>query len=706
MSKEGSIDPVHHDAPSDVPQRSQEPESRGLKRTHISTAATPTIAEEEVQPCLDARSSVTGSSQEKPTTTPDVARNVLKNLGSSGLAFATSLLPIYFLIFAALAFRNNNAVLETGSQAERLLAAAKYVRSSGQVISMRLRLTDVQGPSVFPIMFATIMGQLMTVIASFMLERGITIGRLEYLLGSRSLGSAFLSLIKLRIFNTLVPLILTAWCLSPLGGQASLRAVFSQVAYTKSLMDLHYLDNNNTTPINVYASAIDSYAAAINSVFVTALGSSNASKYGPQDMYGNLHLPILESLTSEPTTDGWYDLRNETEALVHPALFGIPFIGVPYYANSSINLSTSYIFCNCSVAVESFDPYADLGYMWNISAIAVGSGLDATTMTYGRLNATGPRLRDLSVFHQRNDTTSRMIGLQSRNFGSLPALGTEALCSLSTTYIEVHARCFGGPQNCTAQSVRKAPQQPWPATATALDCIWDPYCDSGALLTESFFRQFMNAVPQSSNGDYTALEQFFLTPGVPFLFPNSTVSVGGIGDELFSQRLTQLLNTYLLACAAPYAISANFSHSTQDEGYSAGHSIANSLPSYGIQTTEGRVQRSHVVFRCHITWTIILIAISSLLIAAGISTAILDSRRKGPQVLDDFTSSLRYNPYSSVEQKNSIEDGIDIARRSRHVRVQLGDVRPHDEVGLVAVATMGDDEGQTVERLRQRRLYS
>ena len=74
--------------------------------------------------------------------------------------------------------------------------------------------------------------------------------------------------------------------------------------------------------------------------------------------------------------------------------------------------------------------------------------------------------------------------------------------------------------------------------------------------------------------------------------------------------------------------------------------------------------------------------------------------------MDDFTSSLRYNPYSSVEQKNSIEDGIDIARRSRHVRVQLGDVRPHDEVGLVAVATMGDDEGQTVERLRQRRLYS
>jgi hypothetical protein len=218
----------------------------------------------------------------------------------------------------------------------------------------------------------------------------------------------------------------------------------------------------------------------------------------------------------------------------------------------------------------------------------------------------------------------------------------------------------------------------------------------------------MNAVPQSSHGDYTALEQFFLTPGAPFIFPDSTLPIGDIGEKLFSQRLTQLLNTYLLTSSAPYAISGNFSHSAQGDAYSAGHSIANSAPPYGIQSVQGRVERSQTVLRCHVPWTIILIAISSFLIAAGVSTAILDSFRKGPQVLDDFTSSLRYSPYASIEQKNSIEDGIDIARRSRHVRVQLGDVRPLEKVGLVAVATKADDFAveQAVGRLRRRRVYA
>jgi len=176
----------------------------------------------------------------------------------------------------------------------------------------------------------------------------------------------------------------------------------------------------------------------------------------------------------------------------------------------------------------------------------------------------------------------------------------------------------------------------------------------------------MNAVPQSSHADCTALEQFFLTPDAPFIFPDSKLPIGNIGEKLFSQRLTQLLNTYLITSSAHYAVSGNFTHSVQDETYSAGHSIANASPLYGIRSTQGRAESSQIVLRCHVAWKMLLIAIFSLLIAAGLGTAILDSFRMGPQVLDDFTSSLGHSPYASIEQKNSIEDGIDIARRSRH----------------------------------------
>jgi len=97
---------------------------------HITAATTTvTIAEEEVQPCLEASPDVTRSSEKEGSTKPEKARNIASNLKSSSLAFAAGLLPIYFLLFAAMAFKNNNAVLKPGSQAEWLLAAAKYVRS-------------------------------------------------------------------------------------------------------------------------------------------------------------------------------------------------------------------------------------------------------------------------------------------------------------------------------------------------------------------------------------------------------------------------------------------------------------------------------------------------------------------------------------------------------------------------------------------------
>jgi hypothetical protein len=565
-------------------------------------------------------------------------------------------------------------------------------------------------------MFAAIMGQFMTVIAAWKLEQSITIGLLEYLLASRSLGSAFLSLMKLRIFNTWVPLVLGVWCLSPLGGQASLRAVTSMSG--TSPMQFIYLDNNNTNPVNYQESNKDRdlYGAAINAVFVAAL--AGAFKNESRDMYGNLHLPMLEAIPFESDINGWYDLRRRL-VTPHPALLGMPFSGVPSGGNSSFSVSTSYVFCNCTaadqlLATEAYDA-------WKITVLPEsGLGANTTTVTYGVLNSTsGPRLQDSSVGRRWNDTLPRTIELRSfaSNYPSVVSVTdapvpdahvTDARCTLSTTYIELQIQCDGGPLNCTATAVRKDPRSHLLPTATTLDCIWNSQCDesdgrSAAKFADAFFRNFMNSVPGST------LVQYILTPRFPFSGGNSSSSnpITDIGPELLSQRLTQLLNTYLLASSVPYAISGGFDYTGQEGDYPVSHSISITWPTYGIVSTQGRVQRPQLLLRCHVLWTIVLIAISSLLIAAGLSTAILDSRRKGPQVLDDFTSSLRYNPYSSIEQKNSIEDGIDIARRSRHVRVQLGDVRPHDEVGLVAVATMGDDEGQqTVERLRRRRLYA
>jgi hypothetical protein len=113
-----------------ISSRSHETGSTEPEPAHITTTTTTTvtIAEEQTQPCLEASPDITRSSEKEGSTKPEKARNIASNWKSSSLAFAAGLLPIYFLLFAAMSFKNNNAVLKPGSQAEWLLAAAKYVR--------------------------------------------------------------------------------------------------------------------------------------------------------------------------------------------------------------------------------------------------------------------------------------------------------------------------------------------------------------------------------------------------------------------------------------------------------------------------------------------------------------------------------------------------------------------------------------------------
>ena len=83
--------------------------------------------------------------------------------------------------------------------------------------------TDFQLATIFPILFAAIMGRLMYQIARWKLEKGATMGTLEQLMGSRTIGSTVLTQIQLRTFNVLAVLLVLVWAFSPLGGQSLLR---------------------------------------------------------------------------------------------------------------------------------------------------------------------------------------------------------------------------------------------------------------------------------------------------------------------------------------------------------------------------------------------------------------------------------------------------------------------------------------------------
>ncbi|GIZ44933.1 hypothetical protein CKM354_000811700 [Cercospora kikuchii] len=630
------------------------------------------------------------SSLQPKTTTCNIqpAHRWTDNLESAILSFAVALLAVYFLVFAGLAVKNDGIEIEEGSQTEWLLQAAGY------------------GPSVFPILFAAVFGQLMTAIASWKLEKSITIGLLEQILASRSLGSAFFSLLSLRIFSLWTPVILLIWGLSPLGGQSALRVVSSEIDNAESMSDVYYLNVHNGT--SLLDSFRDRHKRAINTVFAAALASTNSSKRGPQDVFGNIHIPMLEAQAHEAGADGWLDMTLNA-ASTNVALLGLPHIGAAAQANSSFMLETSYFMLDCDVHVVDgeFPLRLNESKVYQAQHLP-GSRYAPSQALYNNPDSIyGSVLRDLTAEHEWNDTLPRRIGFQSRSY---PALSTDtrAWCNITTTYIEARTVCDAGPRGCMVVAIRELPKQPCPPTATALDeinkfkCRDGIYGIKGKYTAATFFAQFMNAMP-SRYGEYTPVEQYFLTPELPFVVGNNSIPIGSIGNTLFAQRFSQLLNTYWLSTLAPYAIAGNFTYPLEDTKQSS-EPIADATPAYGVRATEATVREQRTVLRCHKLWLAVLVVVSVLLIGAGLTTAVLSILRTGPLVLDDFASSLRNNPYALLQQKSSMEDGTDVARRSRHVKVQLGDVQPEEEVGYIAVARPGPD--QIVARIRRSRVYA
>lgn len=156
----------------------------------------------------------------------------------------------------------------------------------------------------------------MSALGAWKLERQVAVGLLESLMASHSLASVVMSFFKLRIFTIWTPLILLVWCLSPLGGQSSLRMVDLAYSETHSFHDVYYLDANSGFPIAMDNSNDEtgdySWNWPVESATIAALASPGSSKNGSQDIFRNLQVPMLETLNATRALDGWHNLTDQT----------------------------------------------------------------------------------------------------------------------------------------------------------------------------------------------------------------------------------------------------------------------------------------------------------------------------------------------------------------------------------------------------------
>ncbi|KAF4877607.1 hypothetical protein CGCSCA1_v003248 [Colletotrichum siamense] len=519
-----------------------------------------------------------------------------------------------------------------------------------------LRTAAIYSPTLFPIAFSAVAASFLKAAAAWRLEQGISVLSLEYLLNCRTVFSAFTTPISLRAANRLTPLLIILWALSPLGGQAALRV-------------MEMVPSTATEPWLFQ-----------NLEFMSAFRHS-----GPKDIFGNIKIPMVEAFqSSHPDNDGWYQMDSKSAtSTVWSSIAGIPVAtlgGLSPKSNYSFAFETSYIYADCSVQRGTSMNFTE----W-ASYRQEGPGRYSTNRT-------------LVIYTKRPPLPfdTNPLELVFTSYAPTQELTTNATCVLRTTYVEVDVGCHG--TTCGARHVRPLQKTDNMTTRTVLNNM-APDGQPGHGIA-GLFDGFMSTFVRSGLSLWDLQEGRQLKPfasalGTYFTEPDSPYSAAGIsswdgtdiypvGGRVFSQRFSQLLNTFWLASVASYNITGNF-HFQSD--------IGTTLPGPIItQNITGTRTPDFLVMRVNDGWMLTLFVASTAMLISGVIAAVLGSMRRGPDVLDHPTFFSRDSPYVNVSScySGSMEDASEQVRRTRDMRVCIGDVSPTEETGHLAFGTVNE----------------
>ncbi|KIW65435.1 hypothetical protein PV04_07696 [Phialophora macrospora] len=599
------------------------------------------------------------------------ARRLL-SVGTLGEIFLDLLVAVactYFIIFAALVYSRRDEPLDRSGNQE-LLDAAKY------------------NPTVFPILFAGVIGKFIKAVAAIKLENGTSVLSLEYLLQSRTVASTFMAPLILRTVNVLTPLLFVLWSLSPLGGQAGLRAISTKDSFTNTTSNFTYLAFVSPFTNEGVNSASAEPLIPINAIFTSTLISSAKAKSLPQDQYGNVKIPLYESLPSlsSGSSSDWRSVPDDGD-YQWSSLTGLPVHGLPSSGVSSFNMETGYMVTTCNVSGHEWSDDFRQSLMnqslWSGAnyAFTIGTGSPFTQYNFSFLS--------LDIDSGATSATDKIL--------------TIANCTVTMRYVEVQIKCDG--QNCESIAVRPSmnpANHTDGAGVTSLDeSRFTPINGLGQpdAMYLSFLADFTNATNPAVGCDTSfcpsSVIEAYLADPTNMVFQAGTTKLWKLGDERISQRFTQLFNTYWIDSVAPTPVSGNFTLPSIDP---------ETRPQYNTDSTLGTITTGQRVIECNYTWLAILLLCSLVLFFIGLATVVLTAMRRGPDVLDRFSPLLRYSRFANIPHKSSMEDALDQSRRLRNVMVRLGDVRPEDEVGYIAIGVL--DGTCPVQKLSTRRIYA
>jgi hypothetical protein len=515
---------------------------------------------------------------------------------------------------------------------------------------------------------------------------------LEQLIGSQSFFASIERQFGLRRINLLGLAIITAWVLSPLGGQSSLRLLSTRpfpivIDATIQYQSVEGFGKRTLFDYDMDENLWSFYAAP----FTTALQTAFKYASEPRDLFGNPRIPDInsvawENMYSQNASDS--HAVQDTSNLTYTSLFGVPVVDIPTFGNVTFTLESSYWEINC-------DPFTP------------DTSFRQSTINHSYANILqdpyGPSfLLDNHVLHQDNDTwptgNDFVFGFRyatKTSFNRSPKNDTGVMtvnCTASFRLVESEVDCEAG--DCSVQRMRRGKRD--------MSHIFRRMTGKGEDFESNWYWYFQclcQVLGGATRGDKHTIsselpELWMMNPDIA---PGSSrryynyANVSTLPPEVFSRRLQVVMNTFWDATLNSTYRTGNLTR----EGL--GSRLMNSSAWNTTNALGSHYQGDQYI--CNTTFAALTIVISWLLFTATGVSVFLGIITRAPDILGYVSSLARDDPYFMRHVPSHL-DGLETTRELRDVRVIIGDVRKEADIGHVAFASMETRPGR-VNRTRQ-----
>ncbi|RYN30997.1 hypothetical protein AA0121_g4149 [Alternaria tenuissima] len=642
-------------------------------------------------PLLDPNESIPVP-QGWPTSPSSIKHPMLLMLLHGAFDMALIAFSVSFLAFSIVVMSHNgDPTSENPTATSVLLKATKY------------------GPTVFPLLFASVVGRATHATLLWRLEKGERIEILDTLATSTSLTSTITSQIQLRQINILSVLLVIVWALSPIGGQASLRQMSIEMMEERSDALFQYV-----VPLKDFRDRVSSRISAMNNIFISAIFAAPSSKSSPIDVWGNVKIPKIEyyEKSSEPDNNGWFNtVPSDDNFDVYASFVG-----------------TSIDFAEDESTTTDYDFYLQTEYLQLICTSTkynrTGGEPEYRELPPDALNETGdPGIiwwseNDIANRRNKQPETLKPFKFTYDPAGLYPD-ATSFSCSVENSYVEVGIFCAGN-STCRAIKVRRSQLPQLPPAFTFMDL------DEGWQLS-IFMKAFMKTIGGGEEGSSSSniLNDYLVDPP-RVLSPTQLDDEPEVStpDEAFSERLGQLMNSYWTCICGEYTIAAGINANTSDfwdteitfEPPKIDLDSFNSAGNYNWTYDNGKKSRvwsskghkvEHVdIIIAHKAWAITLYIASLVLIVFSLIPPIVRHFfTAGPDIAMNFSSlATRNNAHVPIPAGGSFLPASDRFRLLKDLRLRFADAESKSDVGTLVIAAQGVEKAK-YSRVRKGRLY-